>query len=130
MSKAGGLKAPNKIQPRDYSSGGDPDGFRYGPLGSETNVNGNRNVAYLWNDDNGRNLNLNWIDNDWNDNYRFLAVRKSLHVFSNTLILWMGVVLFEDIFANCRYLYRSRSEERQAPRIFSGPDNALPMRPA
>ena len=81
MSKAGGLNAPNKIQPRDYSSGGDPDGFRYGPLGSETNVNGNRNVAYLWNDDNGRNLNLNWIDNDWNDNYRFLAVRKSLQVF-------------------------------------------------
>lgn len=62
------------------SIGGDPDGFRYGPLGSETNVNGNRNVAYLWNDDNGRNLNLNWIDNDWNDNYRFLAVRKSLRV--------------------------------------------------
>jgi hypothetical protein len=52
-------------------------------LGSETHVNGYRNVAYLWNDDNGRNLNLNWIDNDWNDNYRFLAVRKSLHVFSN-----------------------------------------------
>ena len=83
--------APNKIQPRDYSSGGDPDGFRYGPLGSKTNVNGNRNVAYLWNDDNGRNLNLNWIDNDWNDNYRFLAVRISLHVYLNTLILWMGV---------------------------------------
>ncbi|MFH1078587.1 MAG: hypothetical protein V1745_04915 [Patescibacteria group bacterium] len=42
-------------------------------------MNGNRNVAYLWNDDNGRNLNLDWIDNDWNDNDRFLAVRKSLH---------------------------------------------------
>jgi len=55
-------------------------------------VNGNRNVAYLWNDDNGRNLNLNWIDNDWNDNYRFLAVRKSLHVFTNAPILWMGAV--------------------------------------
>lgn len=71
-----------------------------------TNVDGNRNVAYLWNDDNGRNLNLNWIDNDWNGNYRFLAVRKSLRVFLNTLILWMGVVSFavflpvSEVFSN------------------------------
>ena len=39
----------------------------------------NRNVPYLnWNDDE-RNLNLNWFDNDWNDNYRFFAVRKYLY---------------------------------------------------
>jgi hypothetical protein len=69
-------------------------------------VDGNRNVAYLWNDDNGRNLNLNWIDNDWNGNYRFLAVRKFLRVFLNALILWMGVVSFavflpvSEVFSN------------------------------
>ena len=46
------------------------------------NPNGNRNVPYLnnWNDK--RNLNLNWYDNDWNDNYRFLAVRKTDHLVS------------------------------------------------
>ncbi|MDO8467244.1 MAG: hypothetical protein Q7S83_03855 [bacterium] len=37
--------------------------------------NGNRNVAYLWSNADKRNLNLNWFENDWNDNYRFLAVR-------------------------------------------------------
>ncbi|MDP2364065.1 MAG: hypothetical protein Q8M94_09880 [Ignavibacteria bacterium] len=30
-----------------------------------------------WNDVK-RNLNLNWFDNDWNENYRFAAVRNSL----------------------------------------------------
>ena len=73
-------------------------------------MNGNRNVAYLWNDGNGRNLNLNWIDNDWNDDYRFLAVRKSLHVFiTNALILWMGAVSFVGIFASYRYPFLFRS---------------------
>ena len=71
-------------------------------------MNGNRNVAYLWNDDNGRNLNLNWIDNDWNDNYRFLAVRKYLHSFTIALILWMGAVLFAGISANRQCLFRFR----------------------
>lgn len=41
-------------------------------------LNGNRNVAYLWNDGLERNLDLNWFENDWNPNYRFLAVRNSL----------------------------------------------------
>ena len=49
--------------------------------GSVTILNGNRNVAYLNSDDRERNLNLNWIDdNDWNRNYRFLAVRNSFQV--------------------------------------------------
>jgi hypothetical protein len=43
-----------------------------------TNPNGNRNVGYLWEDDDNRKLNLNWFDNRWNANYRFLAFRKSL----------------------------------------------------
>jgi hypothetical protein len=43
-----------------------------------TNPNGNRNVGYLWEDANKRNLNLNWLGNDWNANYRFLAVCKFL----------------------------------------------------
>ena len=40
------------------------------------NENGNRNVPYLWNDDDKRNLNLNYFENDWNENYRFAAVRN------------------------------------------------------
>ena len=48
--------------------------------------NGNRHVPYL-NDWNGkRNLNLNWRENDWSSNYRFLAFRNSftsLIVFAN-----------------------------------------------
>lgn len=106
------------------------DSFQYSPLGSETNVNENRNVAYLWNDDNGRNLNLNWIDNDWNDNYRFLAVRKSLYVFINALIFWMGAVLFADIFASYQCLFLSRSTEWRAPRIFCDLNIVVPMQPA
>lgn len=40
--------------------------------------NGIRNVAYLNRSDAERDLNLNWIDNDWNDHCRFLAVRNYL----------------------------------------------------
>ena len=39
----------------------------------------NRNVPCLWSNTSKRNLNLNWFENRWNDNYRFLAVRNSLH---------------------------------------------------
>jgi hypothetical protein len=49
--------------------------------GSVAKVNGNRNVPYLDRNGSKRNLNLNWWDNDWNANYRFLAVRHS-HCFS------------------------------------------------
>jgi len=49
--------------------------------GSVAKVNGNRNVPYLNRNDSKRNLNLNWFDNDWNANYRFLAVRH-FHDFS------------------------------------------------
>lgn len=43
--------------------------------GSVAGVNGNPNVPYLWSDANERNVDLNWRDDDWNANYRFLAVR-------------------------------------------------------
>jgi hypothetical protein len=39
-------------------------------------IDGNRNVAYLNGNDSNRNLSLNNFDNDWDDNYRFLAVRN------------------------------------------------------
>ncbi|MFH1078588.1 MAG: hypothetical protein V1745_04920 [Patescibacteria group bacterium] len=45
-------------------------------LGSETFVSGDRNVACLWSDGNGRNLDLAWFDGDWSGRGRFLAVRK------------------------------------------------------
>ena len=40
--------------------------------------NGNRNVAYVNANENGLNLNWNWLDNRWNQSCRFLVVRKSL----------------------------------------------------
>lgn len=43
------------------------------------NSNGNRYVAYLNYYDAERNLNLNWYENDWNGNCRFLAVRNFLY---------------------------------------------------
>lgn len=56
---------------------------------SSCKIHGNRNVPNLWRDDSKRNLNLNWWDGDWNDNYRFLAVRYiycfSRDVFSGVL---------------------------------------------
>ncbi len=72
-------KVANTIQPGEYSTGGGMDGAP--AQGSVAKVNGNRNVPYLDKDDRKRNLNLNWWDNDWNDNYRFLAVRHC-HDFS------------------------------------------------
>jgi hypothetical protein len=45
-------------------------------LGSGTYVYGDRRVAYLWNDDDGRDLCLYWIGGGWDDSCRFLAVRK------------------------------------------------------
>jgi hypothetical protein len=43
------------------------------------NLNGNRNVVCLNRNDAKRNANLNNFDNDWNDNWRFAAVRNSLY---------------------------------------------------
>jgi hypothetical protein len=43
------------------------------------------------NDWNGkRKLDLNWFDNDWNDNYRFAAVRESFGKSKNSLRLTVG----------------------------------------
>lgn len=63
----------------EYSRGSATDGLLHTKDGSSrVNPNGNRTVPYL-NDWNGkRNLNLNDWDDDWNANYRFLAVRNSL----------------------------------------------------
>jgi len=62
--------------------GGGADGASYD--GSVAKVNGNRNVPYLNKNDSKRNLNLNWWNNDWNSNYRFLAVRH-FYCFSRYL---------------------------------------------
>lgn len=47
---------------------------------SWVNPNGNRNVPYLNENSQKRNLNLNYWDDEWNANYRFAAVRNSLHI--------------------------------------------------
>lgn len=50
---------------------------------SWVNRDGNRNVPYLNKNDSKRNLNLNWFDNDWNDYWRFLTVRKFIRFSLN-----------------------------------------------
>jgi hypothetical protein len=45
---------------------------------SVVKLNGNRHVGILNRNDAKRNANLNYFDNDWNANYRFLAVRHYL----------------------------------------------------
>ncbi|MEO5927844.1 MAG: hypothetical protein ABIO72_03935 [Patescibacteria group bacterium] len=45
-------------------------------LGSEALVGGDRSVACLWLDGDGRGLRLSWVDDGWGDHCRFLAVRK------------------------------------------------------
>lgn len=83
------LKIPSKIQLGEYSvfikynstGGAIEDILRIYDGGSVwQNPNGNRNVGYLYYNDGQRKLNLNWIDNDWNDNYRFAAVRQFLFI--------------------------------------------------
>lgn len=39
---------------------------------------GNRNVLYAYENSDKRNLNLNWDNNEWHENCRFLAVRNFL----------------------------------------------------
>lgn len=51
---------------------------------------GYRVVPCLWSDVRERNLNLNWLDNRWNANYRFAAVRNSLHSSSSTARFYFG----------------------------------------
>ena len=58
---------------------------------SVAKVNLNRNVPELWNDNGQRKLNLNWFDNDWNANYRFLGVRHS----------YFSPFLMEGVFCTC-----------------------------
>ena len=70
------------------------DGTLYiGPVWQDSD--GNRNVPYLDTDDRKRKLNLNWFENDWNENCRFLAFRKSFHspVFAG--VFYSEVVLFK-----------------------------------
>jgi len=68
------FETPNNIQPREYSKGGGIDGARYI---NWRDPNGNLNCVVLWSNDGVRNFNLNWIDNHWNDNYRFVGSRKN-----------------------------------------------------
>ena len=72
------FKIPNAIQSRENSKNGGIDDILH--IGSVwQNPNGNRNVPYLNRNGAKRNLNLNWIENDWSGIYRFAAVRKSFH---------------------------------------------------
>lgn len=56
------------------------------------NPNGNVYVPYFYRNDSQRNLNLNWIDNDFNSHCRFLVARQS---FCLSLALWLGFIFKE-----------------------------------
>jgi hypothetical protein len=60
--------------------GGGLEGTLY--KGSVCELDGNQHVSELWYNSNERNLNLNWWSNNWNANYRFLAVRNYSFFFS------------------------------------------------
>ena len=72
MRYAGGLIVPNKIQPQEYSRDGGIDGISH--------IMGQ--LCYLYLNRNGdlRNVNVNRdnLDNNWNENVRFLLVRAFL----------------------------------------------------
>ena len=51
-------------------------GFPIIALGSDCTFDGSRHVAYLYESAGGRNLHLLWLDNDWNDNCRFVGLRR------------------------------------------------------
>lgn len=78
-----GEPAPKSDTAPRVSRGGAKDAIPYERVGSSwVNPDGNRNVPYLYEDDDGRKLNLNWDDpeNRWNQDDLFLVVRNSLHV--------------------------------------------------
>ncbi len=86
----------------------------------------NRYVAVLNSNSDRRIFDNNWFDNRWNADNRFLFVRKSLRSFLTILILWVGIVLIQDIFASFLYLVRFHSGECKAPRIFCDPNISPP----
>lgn len=79
-----GFKAPSKIQLEDTV-------FTVRSAVSLTAADefwhhtGNRNFAYLNRNDAKRNLNLNYLENDFNDNWRFAVVRQQFTFPSSPL---------------------------------------------
>lgn len=72
------------------------DDILYMALGSPaSNRNGNTVVPVLDENDEKRKLNLNNTDNQWNDNYRFLARRK----FPNSSALCGSFFIHLNLFA-------------------------------
>ncbi len=54
---------------------------------------GNRNVPYLNDWDDKRKLNLNSFENDWNENYRFAAVRNWIYLTKPPPRRWFWLFL-------------------------------------
>ncbi len=92
-------------------------------------MDGNRNVAYLNEDDNGRNLNLNWIDNDndWNSNYMFLVVSNSIRGQQPSLLV--AAVSLSLIFSMRQYPFRFLLIFLKAFRVFCYPNISIPKLP-
>jgi len=88
-----GLNTPNKIQPREYSIGSGLDGNR---RVFRREADGNRRFAYLNRNDRDRDLNLNYLENDFNDDWRFAVVRKPSFIFLPSL---PAGVFFQDYFS-------------------------------
>lgn len=65
----------HKIQPQEYSRGGDLGGREHTSCACWRNPNGNLYAPYSIFDGDNRKLNQNWLDNDWNDNWSFVAFR-------------------------------------------------------
>jgi hypothetical protein len=99
------------------SKGSGLDGMAY--IGSVwQNRNGNRNVPYLNRNDSKRNLNLNWIDNDWNEIYRFAAVRNSLHSERIYVARFSFIVTILSVYSIRQAFFLSRTVFLRVVRIF------------
>lgn len=96
---------PHKIQPKEHSMGSGPGGILYNFGSSFINDNGNRNYPYLNCNDDKRKLNLTWNDDDnhWNDNWRFLALRKPFYSLPATREEFIFLVSLASHRSYCRF---------------------------
>lgn len=73
VQNIGEIKFPKAIQPEEYSTGRGTDDVLYISAvwqGNAPYANGNGEY---------RKLNLNSVENDWNENCEFAAIRKQLY---------------------------------------------------
>lgn len=72
------IRIAHKIQLQEYSRGSDKDGVSHNKRLWRNPKSDNLCAPYFYRDSDNRKLNLNNVDNKWNDNWVFVAFRDSL----------------------------------------------------